>query len=84
MKGRTEVDDLRRDLGDRDQPGGDQRGGDQKHDDAGTERGRNEDFVEVAELQLAIDAGGDKQGVDGDDHGGLGRREPRRTADRRR
>src|SRR6185312_6820151 len=71
----NEIDDLRGDLGDRDQPGRDQRGGDQKHDDAGAERGRNEDLVEFADLQLAIDACGDEQGVDGDDHGGFGRRE---------
>ena len=74
-EGADEVDDLGGDLGDRDQPGRDQRGGDQEHDDAGAERGRDEDVVELADLQLAIDAGRDEQRVDGDDDGGFGRRE---------
>ena len=75
MKGSSSVTTWLGDLRDGDQPGRDQRGGDQEHDDAGGHRGAHEDLVELAELQLAVDARRDEQRVDRDHDGGLGRRE---------
>src|SRR5947207_2239681 len=54
-EGPDEIDDLGGDFRDGDQPGRYQRRRDQEHDDAGAERSRDEDFVELADLELAVD-----------------------------
>jgi len=70
-----QLDDLARDVGDGDQPRADHGRGDQEHHDGGRLAGGEDEPVQLAQLQLAVDEHADHEAVDGGDHRGLSRRE---------